>query len=237
MNNLGLTYHAKFAYDESIGIMQEALALHQERLPENRLKLLLLGNLGDIYLKLEDYEKAREYYDELTKVAIRLKDEKTKILNTATQALLLFKLNEADKAIALIKERLPKLKAFGDYQSTARTQLLLSTILLDKDAFQQAHEVLKEAQANIQKYNLKVEKCGLFLDLSKIYLAENKIVAAKEIGNKALTCTEENPDAYLRMMTAKHLIRVYHANNDAKQAGVLFTLYNDLQKEYTDCLL
>lgn len=234
MNNAGLTYNAKFAYDESIGVLQAALELHQEYLPENRLKLLLLGNLGDIYLKLEDYQKAREYYDELTKVAVRLKDEKTKILNTETQALLLFKLNEPEKAIALIEEALPKLKAFGDYQSTARTQLLLSTILLDKDAFQQAHEVLKEAQANIKKYHLKVEECGLFLNLSKIYLAENKIVEAKEIGNKALTCTEENPDAYLRMMTAKHLIRVYHANNDAKQAGALFTLYNDLQKEYTD---
>lgn len=234
MNNVGLTYHAKFAYDESIGILQEALELHQEYLREDRLKLLLLGNLGDIYLKLEDYQKAREYYDELTKVAVRLKDEKTKILNTETKALLLFKLNEPEQAIALIEDALPKLKAFGDYQSVARTQLLLSNILLDKDAFKKAHGVLKEAQASIQKYNLKVEQCGIFLNLSKIYLAEQKMSQAKEVGNLALTCTEENPNAYERMLTVKHLIRVYHANNEAKEAGVLFTLYNELQKEYAD---
>ncbi|MFK7979383.1 MAG: ATP-binding protein [Saprospiraceae bacterium] len=234
LNNLGLTYHNKLAYDKSIGAFQETLDLHKKHLPENRLKLLILGNFGDVYLRLEDYQKAIEYYDELTQAAIRLKDEKTKILNTETQALLLFKLKKPAEAIKLIETNLPKLKDFGDYQSVVRAQIILSDILLDKKEFQAAHKVLNEAQATIQQYNLKVEQCGLFLNLSKIYLAESKTVAAKEIGNEALTCTEENPDASFRLMTAKHLIRVYHANNDAKGAAILFTLYNDLQKEYAD---
>lgn len=234
MNNLGLSYQAKFAYDKAIGIMQKALELHKEHLPENRLKLLLLGNLGDIYLKLEDFQNARKYYDELIIVAGNLKDEKTVLLHTETQALLLFKLKEPAQAVQLIEASLPKLKEYGDYQSIVKTQIILSNILLEKEAFQEAHEVLKEAQVNIKKYNLKIEQCGIFLNLMKIYLAEKKILKAKEVGIKALECAEESPDSYLKLMTAKYLVQVFHANKDVAKATELFALYDDLQKEYSD---
>ena len=234
MNNLGLTYGAKFAYDESIETLQKALDFHKKNLPENRLKLLLLGNLGDIYLKLEDYEQARYYYDELTESAIRLHDKKTMILNTETQSLLLFKLNEPEQAIKLIDQRLPKLKEIGDYQSIVKTQIILSNILLDKKEFQAARKVLNEAQATIKKFNLKVEQCGIFLNLSKIYFAEQNIEEAKKIGNIALTCTEGNPDAHLQMRVAKHMIHVFHADKDAVGAAELFVRYNELQKAYSD---
>lgn len=234
MNNIGLTYQAKFAYDKSIASFQKAIEIHNENLPEDRLKLLLLGNLGDTYLKLDDYQKAREYYDKLFKAAEYLKDEKTLIIHSETQALLLLKLNEPEKAMALIQDVLPKLKKYGDHQGIVKIQIILSGILLENEEFSRAHEVLNAAQASIKKYNLKVEQCGIFLNLSKIYLAEKKILKAKESGSNALACMDKNPDAYARMLTVKHLIHVYHADNDAVKAGALFSLYNELLNEYKD---
>lgn len=234
LNNLGLCFKSEFAYDKSIEAFQKALSLHDEYLPANRLKLLLLGNIGDTYVTLEDFQNAQQYYDELFEVAKELKDEKTLMIHVETKALLLCKLHKHDEAVQVIEEALPKLKAFGDYQSIVKTQIVYSNILLDQKNFKKAYEVLNDAQSNIQTYNLKAEQCGILLNLSKVYLAENKIIKAKEAGSAAFTCGLKNPDAYLKMETAKHLVRVYHANNEVAKAAELFAQYNDLQKEHSD---
>lgn len=234
LNNLGLTYSSELAYDKSIAAFQEALDIHYATLPANRLRLLLLGNTGNVYLKVEDFEKAKQYYDELIEVAAQLKDEKTPLIHAETRALLLLKLNQPDAAMKLIEETLPKFEEFGDHQGLVKIKIVLSNILLDRKDFQGAHQVLREAQQTIQEYNLILEECGIFLNLSKIYLAEQNVRQAKEMGNQALICAKANPDIYLRMSVAKHLIRVFHADNNATKAAELFALYDDIQKEYAD---
>lgn len=55
-----------FQYMEAIKSFQEALEIHQKDFSMDRLRMLIIGNIGQTYMAMDDYEQAKVYLEEVT---------------------------------------------------------------------------------------------------------------------------------------------------------------------------
>ena len=72
MNNIGLAYYSKEAYDKAIEYCEQALAIERKKLGDDHPDVAAsLNNIGVAYRNKGDYDKAIEYYEQ--SLAIRRK--------------------------------------------------------------------------------------------------------------------------------------------------------------------
>ncbi len=213
-NKLGLAkaYLAKGDTDKAISILEESLPQFSTEFTKTTNQVLVV--LGNAYLKKEDYDQARNYYDEALKMSIDFSDLEMELTVSLEQA----KLAEANDDLG---------KAFTDYEDIRERalkegytaiyfegSLLLGKLYYKEGMYETANIALSFAYINaIDRENLEFQKDAL------------------SVQARSYARLEDYKNAYA---VITQLFQVVGAKNSKQQKAIIKELeiqYETLEKE------
>jgi len=124
LNNIGLSHRARLNYSESIKTFQHALEIHKENLELDRLRLIILGNIGQAFLSMEDFENADIYLSETLNLAKEIDNEQIEVMYAEDYAKVRYYKGEIKEAIISIKEHIPIAFELGDFETFAQASAM-----------------------------------------------------------------------------------------------------------------
>jgi len=229
-NNLGYGYRANLRYDKALKAFQNGYDIHAVHFPTDRLQMLIIGNIGQTYVNINDYENAKIYFDRVITLADKHNNPAITAMYMPGYALVQYKQGQTEKAIGTIIKYLPMLKAIGDYQTFAQSITSLSDILIQEQQFDRADAYLKEGLLFIEQHHFPAQKCELTLNRSIVLLNKKELKEALRLGKNAFECSADNDQ--LQMKAAKNLLNIYLSTKNTAKAKELFPIYNELMERH-----
>lgn len=184
-NNIGLVLARSLRYSEAIKAYQNALEIHTAHFSVDRLRLLIIGNIGETYYGMEDYEKAEVYFEEFTDLAEKHDNYPTMVMYAEYAGLVKYKQGKVDEAIETITKYLQITEDLGDYMTLVQAINSLSDILIKEKQFDKAVTYIEEGLEVAEKHNFPPEKCALTLNLSRVLFEKKRFVEAQKFGENA----------------------------------------------------
>jgi len=233
-NNIGLWMRGNFQYAQAIKNFQNALEIHQKHFSVDRLRMLIMGNIGQTYMAMGDYEHAKFYLEEVTELAEKQKNEAILTMHMADYAFVQHKRNQNDNAIKTIDKYLPIAMKIGDYLTYVDALAVLSDILIEEKRLDEAETYIEQGMQLVEEHNLLVQKCEISVNQSRVLYANRKYEKAQKSGEYAYNCAKERNDNILQMKAAKNLLNIYLATQNTIRAKELFPIYNNFTKLHFD---
>lgn len=139
MNNIALVYKDNLEFHTGIQYLLKAIDLYDKHHKKaNRLKGLMVGNVGFIYFKLEEYEKALKYQEQAIRISRENNIEIIRSIFLDDLGETLIKLNRLDKAEDILNEALEIQKKLGDVQSTIQAMLYKIELTVKRKQYDKA---------------------------------------------------------------------------------------------------
>ena len=233
-NNIGLSYRSQLRYTRAIEKFQEAYDIHEKNLPVDRLRMLIIGNIGKSYSSMDDYENGRKYLEQVIALAEEYENEAIRAMYTEDYALVMYKQGKVEEATKAIIQNLPKLKKLGDYQSYVQSLNTLSSILIQEGQFEKAERFVKQGLEAAEQYHFPFLECEIKINQSKVLFEKERLNEALEVGEAAFECANDRKETLELMKAAKNLMYLYLASDNLSKARGLYPIYNDLVERHFD---
>lgn len=221
-NNIGLSLKSRLQYSEAIKAFQDAREIHTKHFPVDRLRMLIIGNIGKAFVSMEDYENAQIYLEEVISLAEKYDNQAIIVMYMENYALVKYEQGHVDEATQMLIKHLPKTKAIGDYQTFVQAIITLSSILLEEQQLDKASTYLERDLEVTEEHNFPVYKCDISINRSKVLLGKNKAAEAQKIGEDAYNSAKSRLDYQQQMRAAKSLLNIYLAVGNTAKAQELF---------------
>lgn len=231
-HNIGYVYKISLRYDKSIEAFQKGYDIHAAHFPVDRLRMLIIGNIGKTYANAQDYENARVYLERVMALASEHDNPAITAMYMQDYALVQYKQDEVDEAIETLTKNLPIAKDVGDYMTFVQSTITLSEILIEERQFDKADTFLKQGLQIAEQQNFPAHKCEINLNRSTVLFHKQKLNEALKLGKDAYHCSADNEQ--LRLKATKNLLNIRLATNDITQSKELFPIYNDLMERQFD---
>lgn len=151
LNNLGVFHSLHGDYDKAILAMEEGLLCARRGGYYVRMEALLLISLGDVYVDVEDFNLADQYYQQGNDIAREIKDRFLQNYSILARAKLFIQQSDLHQANRLL-EKASKLISSQDSQyEDGLYHLLRGQLLLHEGNFEQARDALEIAEARFKK--------------------------------------------------------------------------------------
>jgi len=233
-NNIGLSHKSALQYTKAIKAFQNAQEIHTAHLPVDRLRMLIIGNIGKTYVSMEDYKNAHLYLEEAISLAEKHDNQAVIVMYMENYALVQHKQGKVDEAIETLIKYMPMTKSIGDYQTFIQATTTLSDIFIEEQKFDEADIYIEQGMEVAEQYNLSVYKCEITINHSKVLLAKKRFAEAQKFGEEAYYSAKNRLEYQQQMRAAKNLLSIYLANQDARKAKELFPIYQDLMERHFD---
>ncbi len=234
LNNIGIAYKVNLNYSESIKTFQLALKIHQEHLEFDRLRLIILGNIGKTFMDMEDFENAKTYLKEVTELANRTGHTQIEVMYMDDYAKVMYHNGATEEAIASIKHNLSQAKEIGDFHSFVQVSDLLSNILIKENRSEEAELYITDALKIANEKAFRVEECNLMLIYSKIISKLDTPENSLQFAELAYECSSEASNSHQEMLAAKNLLETYLLLGRTSLAEKMFKAYDELNKQHFD---
>lgn len=234
-NNIGLVGIAELTYNEAIQYLLKGIKVFDEHIPEeNRLKALMLGNIGTAYHRDGDNKRGIRYYEESLALAKRIGDKS--IPSIFVDELARARMEEGDIKGALrdIMQLMPLHDELGDFESMAETLLTLSEVKMKMGHFEEA---IEHGQA---AYDIALERgFSRIQSRALIWVATGH----KDIGNyqeaiekakQSLEIAQQGFSLELQSRATNLLAETYSKMGDFETAYGYALHYNQLVKQGQD---
>lgn len=190
-NNIGLVYQSVFQMQEALRYFFMAFEMYQnETLPEDRLKGLIIGNIGTAYHRLEDYDKEYEYLKEVIDYAERRNLKSIYAIYCDNFAKALINRGEYKEAILQANKGIEVQKEIGDNQSYIQTLHTLSKAYLNLKEYKKGLTLAKESIELAKQYSYGLTLTEGYTTTIQLYKAQkhyNKAIESGIVGyNKVL---------------------------------------------------
>ncbi len=233
-NNIGLSHRSKLQYAKAIKSFQKAYDIHEKHLELDRLRLLIIGNIGQAYMSMDDHKNAEKYLGQALTLADRHNNEAITAMYIGDYVFTQYQQGNSKEAIETIINHLPKIKSVGDHETFVQTTAMLSEILIKEQQFDRALTHVEEALQIAETYNFPVEKCEITINQSRILFEKGNHNKALYFGEIAYDCAAERLDYQLQMKAAKNLLSIYLATQNTAKANDLLPTYNNLMERHFD---
>lgn len=222
-NNLALAYQlvnkdylALQYYLKGIDIFDKQVELGQDR-----LKALMLGNVGLTYIKIGEPQKGKTYLDRSIQLA-REKDIPSILAQyLSPYGKLIYKLGNGDDAISLIKESVLYQNKLGDTQSFAQSHIHLSEIYQNQGNLEKAELAAQTALQTAESENFVLIKAISLRLLSGIAMERGQIDKGIQFSEQALDIYDKAGISTSLPELLLHLSELYEKN---QQPGKALTL-------------
>jgi signal transduction histidine kinase len=234
-NNIGLVGVAELTYNESIQYFLKGIGVFDAHIPEeNRLKALMLGNIGTAYHRDGDNKRGIRYYEESLAMAKRIGDKSIPSIFVDELARARMEEGDIEGALRDITELMPLHDEIGDFESKAETLLTLAEVKMEMGLYR---ETIKYGQ---EAYTIAVERgFSRIQSRSLIWMA----YGLKGIGNlseaiatakEALAIAELGFSLELQSRAVSILANAYSELGDYQKAYEYADYYNRLVKQRQD---
>ncbi|MEM9820744.1 MAG: tetratricopeptide repeat protein [Bacteroidota bacterium] len=234
LNNLGLAYTTSFEYVEALQAYQKATAIHQQHLPMDRLRVLLISNIGATYTEVEDYPKALIYLEDALSLASEYQHYSITAMIIDTYVYVKQKMGGNFDAIEKLKKHLPEIESIGDYQSWTQSCVLLSSLLLEAERYTEAEMYLEKGLLWASRNSYNLEYCDLLRNKAMAHYGKQEYEEAERLGEEAFACTQKTGQDLQRLKAAKSLINIYLHTGMVEKLKLVFPIYEDLQDRNFD---
>ena len=231
-NNIGLMAIAELTYNEAIQYFLKGIEIFDKYVPEeNRLKALMLGNIGTAYHRDGDNKRGIRYYEESLAMARRIGDKS--IPSIFVDELARARMEEGDMEGALrdIKELMPLHDDLGDFESKAETLLALAEVKLKMGLPQQAIEHGEEAYAIALERNFTRIQSRALIWVATGLKGIGKYAEAIEKAKQSLAISNQGFSLELQSRAVNILAETYSEVGDYKEAYQYATHYNQLVRK------
>lgn len=189
LSNLGAIQCELGQYDESIENLKQAVDILKQGTQQKTPLGNALANLGGAYLQVNNYNKAKLYFDDAMKIGEELQNKGLLAMTKGNMAFLYMRLEEYDQAIATAESGLELGKDYlgitnqmefygvlakayskgGDYKSAYKYQEL-ELLMRDSLYSTEKNEAIAELDAKYQaeRQSEEIEKQQLFIDQQEI---------------------------------------------------------------------
>jgi len=231
LNNNGVGYQYYSQFTKALETFHDALDLHTKHLEENRLKVLILKNIGSVYSSLNENEEAKLNFERAIKLANKL--NLSNILNSSADdyALNVFKLGRTEEALDIIDEYTPKFEAAENYQDLLKLKNLAISIHTSTGELAKCLDIISSVDENNIYSEFGIHYCKFLALKTNIYLALYAISKSQDLVEESNQCAEQNQVMETKILAAKNQIDYYFKSNDLKSTRVAQLKYERLLKE------
>ncbi len=144
LTNLGTLWHVLDRPKEALEAYSECLTL-AERMDDDRWRARITGNIADIYIGVGDLETAVEWSNRSLELHRRTKDLMGVGLTLSNLGRVYLRLEQPDKALAVLSEAVTVMTTLGDTHARARVMVVLAGVLRHKKRLPEARAMAQEA--------------------------------------------------------------------------------------------
>ena len=208
LNNIGLSYTSNLQYLDAVKAFQNALEIHEKYLAMDRLRLLIIGNIGKSYIKMDDLQNASLYLERVLDLAEQYDNEPITVMYMEDYAFVQYKQGKVKQAIETIKENLPKAKSLGDYQTFIQASIKLADILIQEHKFDQANIHIDQGLKIARAYNFTNLECEIMLNKAMVLSKKDQLEEALELSQYSYDCSKDR-DITQQIKAAKILLSIH----------------------------
>ncbi len=233
-NNLAFSFRGQKDYFTALKFYFRALEVFDEHIETpDRLRSLILGNIGQTLSLQSKYEEAIPYLEESISYAEVNDFEKTAVIHIGDLAKAQYYVNGIDQALATIEDALKRQRVLDDKQAEMQT-LVHQAEILKADNPEAAKQSLLTAYAVAQDVKIGGYECMALIKLSELALFRNQTEEAMKYVQMATDFANRIKRTSYRVWCLRTLQAVYAQKKDYKQFFLLEQEINKLEQEIED---
>lgn len=213
---LGEYYHSLGLYSEALEVYDQALGLLGEE-GERSLLVPLNNNIGKVYLSLNDFGQAEQYFSRTIREARALNDPRALALSLGLMGAVHEKRGRFAEALEMQLESLSLFEGLADAHGLAMTYEHIGSIHEDLEDFALAHFYFDRAHQYL-KGTATPEEVNVINNLADTYRKRGEYPKALELTGTALSLALEIQDLHQSESAHKDLSKTYALMGDFKQA-------------------
>lgn len=235
LNNIALIHIYNLAYNEAINSLLKGVKIFDEHIEEdNRLKALIMGNLGTAYHAQQQPERSIEYFEKALAIAEKIKDKSILAMYVDELAMAKMKTGKIKEAYDDVIKILPLTHELGDMESKSSFLITLAEIesrLLD---FGSAESHALEALNIAREHNFIRKTIQALTVLSEGNAETGRIEEAILWAKNALETSKEAKMFWYEAKTLLLLSDLHQQKKDYERAFQYLQQYNDVHERNRD---
>ncbi len=197
-NNIALINLIEFSYNQAIQNLLKGVEVFDKYIKvENRLKALMLCNLGGAYTERGETEKGIDYYEQGIAMADRRGEESIRSIFVDELARAKMAAGRIEEAKLDVEAVIPLQDKLADYESKVDALLTLGDIYSRQNIAEKATQYGQEALALASEKGFKQMRINTLIQLSRIYQRQQLLDQAIEYGQTAVK--ESRESGYLKL--------------------------------------
>ncbi|HQU21277.1 MAG TPA: response regulator [Flavobacteriaceae bacterium] len=187
-------------------------------------------SLGNIYLELEDYDSSEQYFLLANEEFLKIPGNSF-YLETTNQHLgqVYYRKKQYRKADSLLQRSYTFFKGIEDNRTLATIDTYLGLVYVAYERPKEAETYFKEALELHKKYDFDYEASQAGIELSKLYLTQNRHSEAIRVLNEVLSYNQGNKNTLIRQQTLALLADAFYQQQNYKQAFETFKIAENLK--------
>ena len=185
------------------------------KLSEKQIKILSsdLLDLASYYLKIDDYNKAQEYYYKYISIIDKSSDNNFKIHEYLETAKIFKRKLFFDIALEICFRAMDLAESSGDIALMGKTNNQIGNIYIDYADYEHAYVYFNRAKENYKSINNKQKLSISYTNLGELNRLEKNNKEARELFIKSISIAEEYADSFLLAINYYNLAFVHIETN------------------------
>lgn len=227
-NAFGAINQLKGDYITAVGYYQQGLKL-SEQLNDLRGQTVMLGNIGTIYIKINENELALKTLKKCLGVMKKLKDEYSQASIYNNFCIIYLSTRDYDLSMQYAMQSKALYEKYDDKNGLIYCYNNIANIYEEKNMKDEALANYKIALKYAQETENVNEIGRTYCEIGNILLAQGNLEEAKSYLDKAEKLSKENEDVDTQSDVFQNLYQYYKTKNNMSQALKAFEFYQLLQ--------
>lgn len=234
-NNIALVRIYNLAYNEAIQSLVQALQFYEDnRIKEDRLKALILGNLGSAYHAQEDFDRAIFYFEAAMSVGKSLHNNSIIAIFVDEVANVKMKMGKIEQAYEDVMGVMETIGQMEDLESQSNMLITLATIECKLNKFSKAEEHALAALEIAKNQNFTRKKIQSLAVLSTTEEANGAYDDAISFSKQALDIAQQTEMFLYEARSLLQLSNLFEKINDPQTALYYLQQYNEVHEKNRD---
>ena len=188
--SLGIISHGQGYYDNALEYYLEGLQMFEDK-DDDSSPFTVLNNIGYLYQEQEQYDKAEEYHRRALNIAEEYEMEQAKAYSLNNLGIISQNNGNYEAAHAYFSEALAIRLEYNDIREIAITQKAIGNLHIEENRYDDAIDILREAQAHFELAQVERGKAQVARDLGNAYMASGELERAKGFFDKSIELADE----------------------------------------------
>jgi signal transduction histidine kinase len=234
-NNIALVRIYNLAYNEAIQSLLKALNFYEEnQMPEDRLKALILGNLGSVFHAQDDYERAVAYFEEALQVGKNLKNPSIASIFADEVANVRLKSGKIAEAYQEVLAVMNMIDEMDDLESKSSILITLANIECELSKYESAEKHATQALKIAEQQNFTRKKIQSLSVLSRTDEAGGRYDQAISFSQQALSISRQAEMYLYEAQALLQLSNLFDKKSDQETALYYLRQYNEVHERNRD---